>query len=153
MCASLSETRFIYLSISNEMNTPDGMFHVTIGHVSRVHLWSRPQTLEKGGALPKKKQNKQGKGSGTNCLSQSNMTNQNSSLSVEPVGNDWWSDWWLSAFVTTKSHPLPPTLSPQKTLTDPVILAPTENEPDATFKDESARFETENLTNSADFHS
>lgn len=26
------------LSISNELDTPDGMFHVTIGYISRVHL-------------------------------------------------------------------------------------------------------------------
>lgn len=110
--------------------------------------------FKSGAPSKKQKQNKQGKvfGLGTNCLSHSNMTNQISSLSVEPVGS--------SGTLSIGGFLLFSQLSPshsyhlfllKTTLTGPVILWPTENKPNGKFKDESARFETENLTNSAAF--
>lgn len=102
MCASLSQTWFIYLSISNEINTPDGMFHVNTFPVFICETDHRH--LKKGGPFQKTKQNKQGKVIGTNCLSHSNMTNQISSLSVERVGN--------SAMLPIGGFPLLSQLSP-----------------------------------------
>lgn len=69
--------------------------------------------------------------------------------SVEPVGNSATLPiWWLSATHPGPTHSYHLFLL-KTTLTDPVILWPTENKPAGKFKDESARFETENLTNSA----